>query len=313
MFNSSNRPVGIKDLDNTRGIIMKKLALALVILAIGTSALFAGGSSSSLNLRYPIILVHGYAGSDQFIFGIDYFYGIKDALEDQGARVFVVDMSAFATSSVRAQQLKTFILRVLAITGKSKVNIIAHSQGGLSARYMISNLGMAGKVASLVMISAPNRGTALSDVVVGKLPNVAQWAISAIANTLWGGLVAGEANSDFMAATNEMTHDNMNNVFNPNTPDSPSVRYYSYAGKMYAISPNIILTPTWLLIRYFDGDNDGIVPVASARWGNWKGTITGLFGVDHFMEINHLFGNTPGFDAEGFYVNVAKMLKNEGF
>lgn len=292
---------------------MKKFAIALVFLIAATSSLFAGGSSSSLNLRYPIVLVHGYAGSDQFILGIDYFYGIKEALEDQGAKVFVVDMNAFATSSVRAQQLKTFILRVLALTGKPKVNIIAHSQGGLTARYMISNLGMAGKVASLVMISAPNRGTALSDVVMGKLPNAAQWAISAIANTLWGGLVAGDANPDFLAATNEMTHDNMNNVFNPNTPDSPLVRYYSYAGKMYAVSANIILTPTWLLLRYYDGDNDGIVPVASARWGIWKGTITGLFGVDHFMEINHLFGNTPGFDAEGFYVNVAKMLKNDGF
>jgi triacylglycerol lipase len=92
----------------------------LVFLALSTSVLFAGGSSS-LNLRYPIVLVHGYAGSDEFIFGIDYFYGIKDALEDQGARVFVVDMSAFSTSSVRAQQLKSFILRVLAITGKNKV------------------------------------------------------------------------------------------------------------------------------------------------------------------------------------------------
>ncbi len=308
-----NRLAGINKSFRQRGIIMKKIAIALIFLATVTSTVFAGGSLSSLNLRYPIVLVHGYAGSDQFILGIDYFYGIQEALEDQGAKVFVVDMSAFNTSSVRAQQLKTFVLRVLAITGKSKVNIIAHSQGGLTARYMISNLGMAGKVATLVMISAPNRGTALADVVIGKLPNAAQWAISAIANTLWGGIIAGEANSDFLAATNEMTHDYMNNVFNPNTPDSPSVKYYSYAGKMYAISPNIIFTPTWLLLRYYDGDSDGIVPVASARWGIWKGTITGLFGVDHFMEINHLFGNTPGFDAEGFYVNVAKMLKNNGF
>jgi len=293
---------------------MKKIAtFALLALLLVPAFSYAGGSSSTLNLRYPIVLAHGYAGSDEFIFGIDYFYGIKDALEDQGARVFVVDMSAFATSAQRAVQMKSFILRVLAVTGKSKVNIIAHSQGGLSARYMITNLGMASRVASLVMISAPNRGTALSDVVVGQLPNALQWSITAIMTTLWGGIVAGDENPDFMAATNEMTHSNMNNIFNPNTPDMPGVRYFSYAGKRYALTPNLLLAPTWLLIKYYDGDNDGIVPVNSAVWGTWKGTITGLFGVDHFSEINHLFGITPGFDAEGFYVNVAKMLKSSGF
>ena len=294
---------------------MKKTAtLVLLGLILIPAFSYAGGSSSALtNMRYPIVLAHGYAGSSEFIFGIDYFYGIKDALEDQGARVFVVDMSTFATSAQRAVQLKAFVLRVLAVTGKSKVNIIGHSQGGLSARYMITNLGMAGRVASLTMISTPNRGTALADVVVGRLPNAARWAITAIANTLWGGLIAGDSNPDFLAATNDMTHYTMNNFFNPNTPDMPGVRYYSYAGKRYALTPNLLLAPTWLLIKYFDGDNDGIVPVNSAVWGTWKGTITGLFGVDHFMEINHLFGITPGFDPEGFYVNVAKMLKGSGF
>ncbi len=288
------------------------ISVILVLLALPVVS-FAAGNTQTLNLRYPVILAHGYAGSDQFILGIDYFYGIKHALEDRGAKVYVVDMSAFNTSAVRARQMKDFVLRVMAITGKSKVNIIAHSQGGLTARYMISNMNMAGRVASLVMISTPNRGTALADVVMGKLPNAARWAITAIANTVWGGFVAGDSNPDFLAATNEMTHYNMNSIFNPNTPNAAGVRYFSYAGKMYGLSPNIILTPTWLLIKYYDGDNDGIVPVNSARWGEWKGTITGLFGVDHFMEINHLFGNTPGFDAEGFYINVGKMLKNYGF
>jgi len=293
---------------------MKKFAtLALLALILFPALAFAGGSSNSLNLRYPIVLAHGYAGSDEFIFGIDYFYGIKDALEDQGARVFVVDMSAFATSAQRAVQLKDFVLRVLAVTGKAKVNIIGHSQGGLSARYMITNLGMSGRVASLTMISTPNRGTSLADVVAGKLPGALQWGITAIMNTLWGGIVAGDSNPDFMAATNDLTRSNMVNVFNPNTPDMPGVRYYSYAGKRYALTPNLLLAPTWLLIKYYDGDNDGIVPVSSARWGTWKGTVTGLFGVDHFAEINHLFGITPGFDAEGFYVNVAKMLESGGF
>ena len=38
-----------------------------------------------------------------------------------------------------------------------KVNIIAHSKGGLDARYMISKLNMGEYVASLTMISSPHR------------------------------------------------------------------------------------------------------------------------------------------------------------
>ncbi len=292
--------------------IKRLILLAACFMLAGTPFAIAGGDSDSLNLRYPIVLAHGWAGSDEYILGIDYFWGIKAELEDEGADVLVADMSAFDTSDVRGAQLKTQILRYMAATGAAKVNIIGHSQGGVTSRYMISNLGMKSRVASLTMVSSPNRGTAVADVVTGKLPNVLKWSLAALANTFWGGLVAGDSNSRFLAATYELTHYNMENVFNPNTPDMAGVRYLSYAGKMYAVSANVLLTPTWALIKYFDGDNDGVVPMSSAKWGTYKGDLKGLFGVDHFMEVNHLFGNTPGFDAKGFYVDMARSLEKYG-
>ncbi|HNV47669.1 MAG TPA: triacylglycerol lipase [Spirochaetota bacterium] len=298
---------------------MKKLRMIALLMCVGYVMMAfvanhanAGGKKASLNLKYPIILAHGYAGSDEFLGCIDYFYGIKNELKDEGADVYAPDLGAFDTSAKRGEKLKRFVLEVLAATRKPKVNIIGHSQGGVTSRYMISNMGMSGKVASLVMISSPNRGTSLADFVIFKLPNVAGKAITGIANSLWGGLLCADRNPNFYAATYELTRHNMTKNFNPNTPDKTGIRYYSYAGKMYGVSANIILTPTWALIRYYDGENDGIVPVASSVWGNWKGKVTGLFGVDHFMEINHLFGNTPGFDAEGFYVKIAKMLQSDG-
>lgn len=301
---------------------MKKITLLLTALVIsgviltGTQKAHAWGSSSSsssIDLNYPVILAHGWAGTDEFIFGIDYFYGIKASLEDEGVDTYVADMGAFDTSMVRGARLKSFILEVLAITGSRKVNIIAHSQGGITARYVITNMGMSKQVASLVMISTPNRGTALCDIVMGKLPALAQYAIEVLADTFWGGIIAGDDNSNFKEATLEMTHSNMIDVFNPNTPDASGVSYFSYAGKLYGVSPNLLLTPTNLILQYYDGDNDGIVPVQSSKWGIWKGTLTGLFGVDHFMEINHLFGIAPGFDTKGFYIDVCEMLEDYGF
>jgi len=298
---------------------MKKLSISTFILFFFiamTSNAFAFGfwkHGSIDDLKYPIVLVHGWAGSNKFVKTIDYFWNIKNRLEHEGADVYVVDMDAFNSSEVRGRQLKTFVLNVLATTGQNKVNLIAHSQGGLSARYMISNLGMADKVASLVMISTPNRGTALCDVIVEKLPPLAEWALDGLMSTFWGGLICGDDNPDFYASTYEMTHENMEQNFNPNTPDSSRVKYYSYAGKMYGASANIVLTPSWAILSYYDGANDGIVPVSSAKWGNWKGVKTGIFGIDHFMEINHIFGNTAGFDTPGFYVDIANMLSKDGF
>ena len=45
-----------------------------------------------------------------------------------------------------------------------KVNIIAHSMGGLDARYAIAKLGLADRVASLVTIGTPHLGTPLANL-----------------------------------------------------------------------------------------------------------------------------------------------------
>src|SRR5207245_6473457 len=60
---------------------------------------------------------------------------------------------------LRAAQFREQILRW---TGEP-VNLIAHSMGGLDARYMITHLGMAEHVRSLTTVSTPHRGTYLVD------------------------------------------------------------------------------------------------------------------------------------------------------
>ena len=77
-----------------------------------------------------------------------------------------------------------------------------------------------------------------------------------------------------------------------------------------------MLAPVWLLIKAIEGDNDGLVPVESAKWGNFRGVLTGAWwsgGVSHWNIIGHIFGVTPGFDAPEFYVDIAAELKEWGF
>jgi len=69
-------------------------------------------------------------------------------------------------------------------------------------------------------------------------------------------------------------------IFNPRTPDDPRVRYLSVAGRT---GPLNIWHPLWLPKVVLDGangtDNDGLVSVESARWGEFLGTLE---GADHW-------------------------------
>lgn len=129
---------------------------------------------------FPIVLVHGFARFDIFtgiLRGIPglafdhfhYFNGIAAHLTAHGfGPVFAPTLEFTAASATRAVTLKKAIEGYLGETGAEKVDIIAHSMGGLDARRMINDLGMAERVASLSTIGTPHLGTILSDHIVNE-------------------------------------------------------------------------------------------------------------------------------------------------
>jgi triacylglycerol lipase len=58
-----------------------------------------------------------------------------------------------------AQELASFVSRVLARTGAKQVSIVGHSEGGMMPRYYIKFLGGAPKVKNLVALAPSNHGT----------------------------------------------------------------------------------------------------------------------------------------------------------
>ena len=99
--------------------------------------------------KYPVILVHGIAAKQSWV--MNAFGKIGDALEADGNDVYIADNDGFGRIATNAEQLRAFIENVLEKTGKEKVNIIAHSKGGLDSKYMITELGMEDKIASLMI------------------------------------------------------------------------------------------------------------------------------------------------------------------
>ena len=63
------------------------------------------------------------------------------------------------SNATTAGQLATRIRQVKAATGAAKVDVIAHSMGGLSSRPYLKNLGGTASVDDWVSLGGPNHGT----------------------------------------------------------------------------------------------------------------------------------------------------------
>lgn len=74
-------------------------------------------------------------------------------------------------------------------------------------------------------------------------------------------------------------------TFNPTTPDVPGVRYFSYGASM---EPSVfsVFRLTHRLLKETEGFNDGLVSVASSRWGGEHGYKGTLDDVSHLDLIN---------------------------
>src|SRR5262249_6473159 len=145
------------------------------------------------------------------------------------------------------------------------VHLIAHSMGGLDARFLISRLNMAERVLTLTTLGTPHRGSTFAD-----------WGVSRLAFFLQPFLdLFGISSQAFFDLTTTSCQ-----VFNEQTPDAPGVRYYSVAGQFEASW----LTPEWMLsygiLRGAEGANDGLVSVTSASYGEhcdvWDGDHASL-------------------------------------
>lgn len=238
--------------------------------------------------RHPIVLAHGYMGFDSI--GLhgerrEYFLGVRQRLEALGHTVHRIRVAPAGAIRLRATQLANQIRSLPA----ERVNIIAHSMGGLDARYAIARLGLGDRVASLTTIGTPHRGTPLADT-----------------GALWIGewrhfrqlLDALGANVDGLY---DLTTQRMEQ-FNRMVPDVSSVYYSSVVGAVSnpGSSLNAILAAGHAYLLRRSGSNDGIVPAESQKWGE----VVGQVDADHWEQI----GWSGTFDAQAFYASLAEHL-----
>jgi triacylglycerol lipase len=250
-------------------------------------------------LRSPIVLVHGLAGHGEVHLGqikvAEYFPGITEQLRQAGNEVLIPTLTPTGGVASRARELKAFLDKRLP---REPVHLIAHSMGGLDSRYLISRLGMAERVLTLTTLGTPHRGTSF-----------AEWGISRLGRILrpifrmcrWP-----------VQAFHDLTPRSCKR-FNEETPNVAGVRYFSVAGR----HDGNYLTPEWYLsyrvVLKNEGDNDGVVSMASATWGE----STEVWDGDHFSLVNWLnpFARNRGWwrNPGDRYGPMLGRLADEGF
>jgi len=261
------------------------------------------------------MLVHGAGFRDQKY--LNYWGRIPAALEKQGAKLFYGHQDSWGSIEYNAGVLKDNLTRILNETNCKKVNIIAHSKGGLEARYLISSLGMADNIASLTTIATPHHGSKTIDLLC-RLPEWLYRAASFFTNLFFRML--GDQKPDFFTASRQFSTVHMKR-FNEQNPDALSVYYQSYAAVMKNPFSDLILFWPNLFVWLIEGESDGLVTPESATWTNFRGVLrrSTRRGISHADEVDVRRRNFTKkicekgiFDIREFYIDLISDLKQTG-
>lgn len=139
------------------------LAGAAMLLGVLTTAPTAPAGAQTPP-KDPVVIVGGFLTGQPIA---DFFYaGLADRLRADGYQTFIFGPVDFGTADIRdsAASLNSFVDNVRATTGAQKVDLIGHSQGGLTSRYYVKSLGGAAEVDSLISLSSLHYGTAIANL-----------------------------------------------------------------------------------------------------------------------------------------------------
>ncbi len=324
----------------------KNLSKVLAFSLCALVASFSSQADTSGKTQYPIVLVHGHAGFDKIL--ADYFYGVKNALNGVGSVAYTPQVPGWNTDEVRGEILLAYIEDLLATLGASKVNLIGHSQGGSTSRYVAAV--RPDLVASITTVATPHFGSPVADLIIDS-------PLEGFSVTLGNAIGTLEA---ILAGESDQPVDTLGSIKALNTTDaalyntkypqgvrstsckkvpsvnvgswwwpkyvndysvndgahsSNGVQYYSWAANYNPLINSIVLDPADALLGLTalvaGDDNDGLVPRCSTHFGK---VIRDDYTGNHADEINGMFGLRGLWTTSPvpLYVEHARRLKNAG-
>jgi triacylglycerol lipase len=314
-----------RPLASRRRRLLRHVALATCLSAALSQG--AAAADTYTQTQHPVVLVHGAFGFDA-VGPINYFYGVPSALRSGGAVVYTPSVSAANSSEARGEQLLQQLRALKAAYGHQKFNLIGHSHGGATIRYVAAVAPEL--VASVTTVGAPHAGSKVAD----GLQTITSWTgttgvIAAIANGV-------AATISFLSGSPALPQDSLGALqslntagaadFNRRFPQAaPStacgqganlvngIHYYSVGGT--GVATNLFDVSDSLLVAtsvFFGFEaNDGLVSRCSSHWGT---VLRDNYAWNHLDEVNQAFGLRGLFsqDPIAFYRSQANRLKGLG-
>ena len=266
--------------------------------------------SDSCRTKFPLVLVHGVFFRDSKLF--NYWGRIPKTLKLHGATIYYGEHQSALTVKESARELASRIKLITERSGCGKVNIIAHSKGGLDCRYAISEFGLAPYVASITTVNTPHRGCLFAEKLLNSVPESIKNKVANVYNTTL--TVLGDESPDFLAAIGDLTAEacqKRNELLTfPEGIFAQSIGSVMERPRKGQFPLNL----SYRYVKHYDGENDGLVGESSFAWGE-KYTLLrskGARGISHGDVIDLNRENIRDFDVRNFYSELVNDLRRRG-
>lgn len=256
--------------------------------------------------RYPIVLVHGIMLKDVWKFKA--FGKIESVMKSEGNEVFTSPHDGLGSIENNAEQIKAFIESVLEKTGKDKVNIVAHSKGGLDILYMLENLDTLDKVASITFLSTPHKGSVIAEKLYD-MPKIIRSFLAFWLNFWYR--IFGDKKPDALTVCKQLKK-NENGIVKL-TEKHQKIFMQSYSSTLNRSRDDFVMgIPLYFSKKFENLPSDGVVSVESSKIGQYQGNCTDI-SLSHSEMVDVLARKKKKNAIYDFYKRLCKELEEQGF
>lgn len=262
-----------------------------------------------LHTKYPILLCHGFGAIGSLVKPSP-LHDPCMLMREHGIPAFAPNVVPYASIETRAKNWVRLINKICDDHGYEKVNVIAHSMGGLDMRCALSHMNIAPKVASLTTLSTPHHGTYLADLIL-RTPEIITEKLSDVVDW-FGDSVYPREKSEVLSSVAQLCRGYIKEDFNLNTPNIEGFPYFSYSaavgkGTNFSLNPVFLFQNTQIFAH--ESVNDSFVSVDSATWGTHLGTVA----LSHMNQINVQMGKEARIRYHDFWIGAVNKLGEMGF
>lgn len=250
-------------------------------------------------LLCKILLVPGAFGADtsgRFLEPSAYFADYEAFFKKRGCIVRKVEFPVNVTIELRARLLRDQTEKLAREKAESPVVIVAHSQGGLDARYALKSLGLK-QVSALITIGAPHHGTPLANWVIDHRGRGSP--------LYWFLRILGNYDLRTLPFVGEMTEEFLNQHAEA-FEAVPGVKYASARGVCRTVCHWSLRLLDWVSGMGGIGNSsggDGLIPGESQKFG----VDLGEFDLDHISEV--AFGSPNSLERQRFLDSILPYIQ----